>query len=163
MLVSVEGTLQCGASLKLVIWEPTAAQVSTVDAFQGGEKEIILLSCCRTSALGFTASSNRYLPPTASPSTSPPLHLCFRVDGYKNGYAATPRVNPSSDTHVSVMILARLIIGAESGGEMGVVRGRWARGLSLVTTRDATCASADRESRLLYAHLVLTNVGVSAG
>ena len=34
-------------------------QVSSVDAFQGGEKEIIIVSCCRTSGLGFTASRNR--------------------------------------------------------------------------------------------------------
>ena len=30
-----------------------------MDAFQGGEKEIIFLSCCRSSGLGFTASPNR--------------------------------------------------------------------------------------------------------
>jgi hypothetical protein len=37
----------------------SSVQVSTVDAFQGGEKEIIFVSCCRTSGLGFTASPNR--------------------------------------------------------------------------------------------------------
>ena len=34
-------------------------QVSTVDAFQGGEKEIIIVSCCRTESLGFITSPNR--------------------------------------------------------------------------------------------------------
>lgn len=34
-------------------------QVSTVDAFQGMEKDIIVLSCCRTEALGFVASPER--------------------------------------------------------------------------------------------------------
>ena len=42
-------------------------QVSTVDAFQGGEKEIIFLSCCRTSGLGFTASPNRLILPHRFP------------------------------------------------------------------------------------------------
>jgi len=41
--------------------------VSTVDAFQGGEKEIIFLSCCRTSGLGFTASPNRFILPHRFP------------------------------------------------------------------------------------------------
>jgi hypothetical protein len=30
-----------------------------VDAFQGGEKEIIIVSCCRTESLGFISSPNR--------------------------------------------------------------------------------------------------------
>ena len=34
-------------------------QVSTVDAFQGGEREIVLVSSCRTQSLGFIASPNR--------------------------------------------------------------------------------------------------------
>ncbi|KAJ7515536.1 hypothetical protein O6H91_22G017200 [Diphasiastrum complanatum] len=34
-------------------------QVSTVDAFQGMEKDVIILSCCRTNALGFLSSPNR--------------------------------------------------------------------------------------------------------
>ncbi|PRP77512.1 hypothetical protein PROFUN_14265 [Planoprotostelium fungivorum] len=34
-------------------------QVSTVDAFQGAEKEVILLACSRTVALGFSDSPNR--------------------------------------------------------------------------------------------------------
>ncbi|GAQ88406.1 RNA helicase nonsense mRNA reducing factor [Klebsormidium nitens] len=34
-------------------------QVSTVDAFQGMEKDIIILSCCRTNGIGFLASPHR--------------------------------------------------------------------------------------------------------
>lgn len=34
-------------------------QISTVDAFQGMEKNIIILSCCRTNGLGFLSSPNR--------------------------------------------------------------------------------------------------------
>jgi superfamily I DNA and/or RNA helicase len=34
-------------------------KVSTVDAFQGGEKEIIILSCVRTESLGFIESEKR--------------------------------------------------------------------------------------------------------
>ncbi|GLJ16316.1 hypothetical protein SUGI_0275470 [Cryptomeria japonica] len=34
-------------------------QISTVDAFQGMEKNIIILSCCRTNGLGFLLSPNR--------------------------------------------------------------------------------------------------------
>lgn len=36
-----------------------AVQVSTVDAFQGAEKEIIVLSCVRTRQTGFTDSEKR--------------------------------------------------------------------------------------------------------
>uniref|UniRef100_A0A8C9FGN5 5'-3' DNA helicase ZGRF1 n=1 Tax=Pavo cristatus TaxID=9049 RepID=A0A8C9FGN5_PAVCR len=36
-----------------------AVQVSTVDAFQGAEKEIIVLSCVRTRQIGFTDSEKR--------------------------------------------------------------------------------------------------------
>ncbi|XP_024530669.1 uncharacterized protein LOC112346283 [Selaginella moellendorffii] len=34
-------------------------KVSTVDAFQGLEKDVIILSCCRTAGLGFLASKQR--------------------------------------------------------------------------------------------------------
>jgi superfamily I DNA and/or RNA helicase len=34
-------------------------QVSTVDAFQGGEKEVIIVTCCRTSKRGFIDSPHR--------------------------------------------------------------------------------------------------------
>ncbi|KAJ5069814.1 DNA2/nam7 helicase family [Anaeramoeba ignava] len=34
-------------------------QISTVDAFQGAEKEICIVSCCRTENLGFIESPNR--------------------------------------------------------------------------------------------------------
>lgn len=34
-------------------------QVSTVDAFQGAEKDVILLACSRTTGLGFSDSPNR--------------------------------------------------------------------------------------------------------
>ena len=37
----------------------TAIQVSTVDAFQGGEKELIILSCVRSTAGGFIDSPKR--------------------------------------------------------------------------------------------------------
>lgn len=36
-----------------------AVQVSTVDAFQGAEKEIVVLSCVRTRQTGFTDSEKR--------------------------------------------------------------------------------------------------------
>lgn len=36
-----------------------AVQVSTVDAFQGAEKEIIVLSCVRTRQIGFIDSEKR--------------------------------------------------------------------------------------------------------
>lgn len=36
-----------------------AVQVSTVDAFQGAEKEIIILSCVRTRQVGFIDSEKR--------------------------------------------------------------------------------------------------------
>eukprot|EP00897_Mesotaenium_endlicherianum_P006403 jgi/Mesen1/5791/ME000293S04946 len=39
--------------------EKQGLQVSTVDAFQGMEKDIILLSCCRTNGLGFVTSPQR--------------------------------------------------------------------------------------------------------
>lgn len=34
-------------------------KVSTVDAFQGAEREVIVYSCTRTQALGFLDSPNR--------------------------------------------------------------------------------------------------------
>lgn len=37
----------------------SGVQVSTVDAFQGGEKDIIVVSSCRTESLGFLKSHNR--------------------------------------------------------------------------------------------------------
>lgn len=39
--------------------EVRAVQVSTVDAFQGAEKEIIILSCVRTRQIGFIDSEKR--------------------------------------------------------------------------------------------------------
>lgn len=39
--------------------EIKAVQVSTVDAFQGAEKEIIILSCVRTRQVGFIDSEKR--------------------------------------------------------------------------------------------------------
>lgn len=39
--------------------ELRAVQVSTVDAFQGAEKEVIILSCVRTHRLGFIDSERR--------------------------------------------------------------------------------------------------------
>lgn len=36
--------------------EMTGVQVSTVDAFQGGERDVIILSCVRTHSLGFIDS-----------------------------------------------------------------------------------------------------------
>lgn len=39
--------------------EAKAVQVSTVDAFQGAEKEIIILSCVRTRQVGFIDSEKR--------------------------------------------------------------------------------------------------------
>ncbi|KAJ8023137.1 Protein ZGRF1 [Holothuria leucospilota] len=39
--------------------EIKAIQISTVDAFQGGEKDIIILSCVRTDFMGFAASDKR--------------------------------------------------------------------------------------------------------
>ncbi|KAG9480231.1 hypothetical protein GDO78_011972 [Eleutherodactylus coqui] len=44
------------------VWDPSdmkAVQVSTVDAFQGAEKEIIILSCVRTRQVGFIDSEKR--------------------------------------------------------------------------------------------------------
>ncbi|XP_068137342.1 5'-3' DNA helicase ZGRF1 isoform X2 [Hyperolius riggenbachi] len=46
-------TVQCDPS------EVKAVQVSTVDAFQGAEKEIIILSCVRTRQVGFIDSEKR--------------------------------------------------------------------------------------------------------
>jgi len=40
---------------------PSHVKVSTVDAFQGAEREVILYSCVRTGGLGFLDSPNRYL------------------------------------------------------------------------------------------------------
>lgn len=40
-------------------FEIKAVQVSTVDAFQGAEKEIIVLSCVRTRQIGFIDSEKR--------------------------------------------------------------------------------------------------------
>ena len=39
--------------------QASGIQVSTVDAFQGGEKDVILVSSCRTQGLGFITSPNR--------------------------------------------------------------------------------------------------------
>lgn len=36
-----------------------SVQVCTVDAFQGAEREVMVLSCCRTSRLGFIVSPRR--------------------------------------------------------------------------------------------------------
>lgn len=36
--------------------EMTGVQVSTVDAFQGGERDVVILSCVRTRSLGFIDS-----------------------------------------------------------------------------------------------------------
>lgn len=36
--------------------EMLGVQVSTVDAFQGGERNVIILSCVRTRSLGFIDS-----------------------------------------------------------------------------------------------------------
>lgn len=40
-------------------FEIKAVQVSTVDAFQGAEKEIVVLSCVRTRQMGFIDSEKR--------------------------------------------------------------------------------------------------------
>lgn len=40
-------------------FDATGVQVSTVDAFQGAERDVIIVSCCRTEKLGFIVSARR--------------------------------------------------------------------------------------------------------
>jgi superfamily I DNA and/or RNA helicase len=40
-------------------FDTSAVQISTVDAFQGAERDVIIVSCCRTEKLGFIVSSRR--------------------------------------------------------------------------------------------------------
>ncbi|NXG65631.1 ZGRF1 protein, partial [Hemiprocne comata] len=47
------------SSVHSEVFETRAVQVSTVDAFQGAEKEIIVLSCVRTRQIGFIDSEKR--------------------------------------------------------------------------------------------------------
>ncbi|KFR17004.1 Uncharacterized protein C4orf21, partial [Opisthocomus hoazin] len=47
------------SSVRSEAFETKAVQVSTVDAFQGAEKEIVVLSCVRTRQIGFIDSEKR--------------------------------------------------------------------------------------------------------
>ncbi|KAJ1217382.1 hypothetical protein NDU88_004976 [Pleurodeles waltl] len=51
--------LLCGAAILCDPLQIKAVQVSTVDAFQGAEKEIVVLSCVRTRQVGFIDSEKR--------------------------------------------------------------------------------------------------------
>lgn len=82
----IETALQSHQDLDEQVWRPI--KLSTVDAFQGAEREVIILSCVRTKQVGFLnnqrrinvaiSRAKRYLLPLL------PLIPKFNVPGFRH-------------------------------------------------------------------------------